>query len=493
MKSKLGKAALAAGVAGLGIANVVKASKFVPEKIEKTDIKKVDIDQKEVAQHLSEAIKCKTVSALDESAVDWNEFDKFHTFLDETYPNVAKTLTKEVIGKASLLYRWEGKNPDLEPMALLSHQDVVPVAEGTEADWEHDAFSGYIDDEFIWGRGALDMKNHLICVMEAVESLIKEGFQPERDVYLCFGHNEEVVAGPCSGAQEIVNTLLERGIHLDSVLDEGSALIRLDVKGLIHTYIAAVGTAEKGYVDMKITMHDKGGHTSASPKHSGMAKLAKAVQDLENNQFESHWLPFLDELFGTIGRHATLPGRMIMCNLPVLRPLIKTVMSSIGESASMVRTVTSVSMCEGSPAPNVLPQRPSITANFRMLPGDTTEDVEAHIRKVIKNKDIEIERFSRKEATKFSPTDSRAFNAIKKIEEGLHPGDVAVAPYLVMGGTDACFYEPVCDNVLRFAPFDVSLKLFLNTHATNERCPVTALGEAVTFFREYIKIVSDKN
>ena len=108
------------------------------------------------------------------------------------------------------------------------------------------------------------MKNHLICVMEAVESLMEEGFQPERDVYLCFGHNEEIVCSKESGADEIVKVLRSRGIHLDSVLDEGSALLRLDVKGLIHTYIAAVGVAEKGYADMKLTVHDKGGHQSTA-------------------------------------------------------------------------------------------------------------------------------------------------------------------------------------------------------------------------------------
>lgn len=489
MSSKLGKVALAAG-AGIGAIALANGIKFKPKKREAVEIKKYDVDERKVAERLSKAIQCKTISKPNDEGVDWGEFEKLQKFLDETYPNIAKTLTKEKISKASLLYRWEGKNPDLEPMALLSHQDVVPVAEGTEKDWTHGAFDGVIDDEFVWGRGALDMKNHLICVMEAVESLIAEGFVPERDVYLCFGHNEETVASNCSGAGAIVKTFLDRGIHLDSVLDEGSALLRLDIDGLIHTYVAAVGTAEKGYVDMKITMHDKGGHTSASPKHSGMAKLANAVQDLENNQFRSHWLPFLDELIEAVGRQATLPGRVIMANYPPFRPVIKKVMSSIGQAACMVRTVTSVSQCEGSPAPNVLPQRPSITANFRMLPGETIEDVEKHIRKVVRYKDIEIEKFSSKEATKFSPTDSRAFKAIASVEEALHPGEVAVAPYLVMGGTDACFYEPVCENVLRYAPFSVPLSLFLLTHATNERCPIDCLGEAVVFFREYIRTAS---
>ncbi len=391
------------------------------------------------------------------------------------------------------MYLWKGKNPDLEPMAMLSHQDVVPVSEGTEKDWEHDAFSGHIDGEFVWGRGALDMKNHLICVMEAVESLMSEGFQPDRDVYLCFGHNEETVCPDCSGADEIVQTLKSRGVRLDSVLDEGSCLLTLNVKGILKTHLAAIGTAEKGYVDMKITLHDKGGHTSAAPKHSGMAKLANAVQDLESHQFKSHWLPFLDELIDTLCGEATFLGKVLMCNHKLFTPLLKAILTAIPQGASMSRTLTSVSMCEGSPAPNVLPQRPSITVNFRPLPGDSIADVEAHIRKSIRYKDIDVEAFDCKEATEFSPSTSRAFKAIESVEAGLHPEGVAVAPYLVMGGTDAYHYSEICDNVLRFAPFNVPLSLFLTTHATNERCPIKTLEEAVVFFREYIIKVSDKD
>ncbi len=474
------------------VVTLIRAALFKPKKIDAVNIKKVKIDENKVAEHLSKAIQFKTISKKLDEGVDWDEFFKFHQYLDETYPLVAKNTTKEIIGKASLLYIWKGKNPNLEPMAMLAHQDVVPVSAGTEKDWTHDAFSGHIDGEFIWGRGALDMKNHLICVMEAVESLMSEGFEPDRDVYLCFGHNEETVSTNVSGADEIVQTLKSRGVHLDSVLDEGSALIDINVKGVLQTKLAAVGTAEKGYVDMKITLHDKGGHTSAAPKHSGMAKLANAVQDLESHQFKSHWLPFLDELISTVGRQGTFLGKVLICNAKLLTPLLKFILTVIPQGASMVRTLTSVSMCEGSPAANVLPQRPSITVNFRPLPGDSIKDVEAHVRKHIRYKDIDIECFDAKEATRFSPTDSRAFKAIESVEAGLHPEGVAVAPYLVMGGTDAYHYEEICDNVLRFAPFNVPLSLFFTTHATNERCPVKALEEAVVFFREYIIKVSDK-
>ncbi|MEE1065857.1 MAG: M20/M25/M40 family metallo-hydrolase [Acutalibacteraceae bacterium] len=475
------------------LVTLIKAMLLKPKKIEKVKVRDVNIDEKKVAEHLSDAIKFKTISKVRDEGVDWEEFEKFHEYLDKTYPLVAKNTTKEIIDKASLLYLWKGKNPDLEPMAMLAHQDVVPVSEGTEKDWKYEAFSGHIDGEYVWGRGALDMKNHLICVMEAVETLMAEGFQPERDVYLCFGHNEETVSTVYSGAGTIVKTLKERGVHLDSVLDEGSALIKLKVPGIIDTHLAAVGTAEKGYVDMKITLHDKGGHTSAAPKHSGMWKLANAVRDLEKHQFRSHWLPFLDDLVKAVGGRSTFLGKLIICNYNFFKPILKAILISIPQGASLARTITSVSMCEGSPAANVLPQRPSITVNFRPLPGDSLADVEAHVRKKIRYKDIDIEYFNGKEATPFSPTDSRAFKAIESVENSIHPEGVAVAPYLVMSGTDAYRYGEICENILRFAPFNVPLSLFFTTHATNERIPIDSLAEAVVFFREYIIKVSDKD
>ena len=142
--------------------------------------------------------------------MDWSEFEKFHAFLEERYPFIHKTLQKEVVSKASLLYKWQGKNPNLKPIALLSHQDVVPVTEGTEKDWKYPPFEGTVAEGYIWGRGAIDMKNHLIGVMESIETLLEEGFQPERDVYLCFGHDEEIMLSDNSGAITMARLLKER-------------------------------------------------------------------------------------------------------------------------------------------------------------------------------------------------------------------------------------------------------------------------------------------
>ena len=478
----------AAGVAAA--ATAVKAALYVPKKKDFGKPTAENVDAERALKNLSNAIAIPTISYPDKSKVDYSQFEKFHKFLEETYPLIHKTLEKEVVQEASLIYRWKGTRDDLDPIALLAHQDVVPISEGTEQDWKYEPFSGYNDGEFIWGRGTLDMKNHLIGVMDAVETLLEEGFVPERDVYLLFGQDEEVVASEFGGAKCIMTTLKNRGIHLDSVLDEGGAIIPINVKGILNEKeLVGIGIAEKGYTDFEITVNSKGGHSSQPPVHSGLGELADVIKDLENHQFKAELMPFIKDLFSNVGRNCTYPARLVMCNLDLLQPLLKYGMTKIPFAACLVRTTTAVTMAQGSPAANVLPQKSSITVNFRQMPGTTVEDVEKHIRKVCRNKDIEVKVLKAKEASKFSPTDSRTFKIIEELVMQDNSGAI-VAPYLVMGGTDACYYEPICENIYRYAPYRVSIELLRCTHGTNERIPVEAVAPAIAFFKKYIRRAS---
>ena len=482
---------VALGAAGAAtVATAIKAAKFVPEKRELPPINEEKVDAERCLEHLSKAISIPTISYPDKENIDFTQFDAFHAFLEEAFPLIHKNLKKELIQEASLIYHWKGTRDDLEPIALLAHQDVVPISEGTEQDWTYAPFSGHNDGEFIWGRGALDMKNHLIGVMDAVETLLEEGFQPERDVYLLFGQDEEVVASEDGGAKNIMRTLKERGIHLDSVLDEGGAIIPVDVKGVLNNKeLIGIGIAEKGYTDIEITVNAKGGHSSQPPVHSGLGELANVIRDLENNQFKAELMPFVKDLFSNIGRNCTYPARLLTCNLDYLQPVLKFGMTKIPVAACLVRTTTAVTMAQGSPAANVLPQKASVIVNFRQMPGVTVEDVVDHIRKVCRNKDIEIKVLKAKEASKFSPTDSRAFKIIEELCMQENKNSI-VAPYLVMGGTDACYYEPICENIYRYAPYRVSVSLLRCTHGTNERIPVDAVAPGVAFFKRYIRRAS---
>ncbi len=489
MKKAVKYSVIGASAALAGI-NAARAAVFTPEKRDTGTLPEESVDVEKACEHLSRAITIPTVSCAEKDKTDFSQFDRFHGFLEEAYPLIHEKLEKETVEEANLIYRWKGKRSDLDPIALLSHQDVVPVSPGTEDDWTHPGFSGFNDGEFIWGRGAVDMKNHLIGVMEAVETLLTEGFEPERDVYLLFGQDEEVSMGETGGAYAIMKTLKDRGIHLDSIIDEGGAMLPVNVDGALENKcLCGVGIAEKGYADIEISINAKGGHSSQPSKHSAAGELANVIRDLESNQFKAEMMPFLSDMIKTLGKNCSYPVRLITCNVSALRPLLKAVMKQIPLTASMMRTTTAVTMVSGSPAANVLPQKATVTVNFRMMPGVTEEDVERHIRRCVRNKNIEIKCLMKKEASAISPADSKTFGIIEEIcmQESK---DNIVVPYLAMCGTDACTYEPVCENIYRFSPFKAGVDLMLCAHGTNERVPVSSIGPGIAFFKRYIRRAS---
>ena len=140
--------------------------------------------------------------------------------LESTYPLVHQKLKREVINGYSLLYTWLGSRPDLEPVMLMAHQDVVS-ADPTE--WTHPPFDGKINDGFIWGRGTLDIKNQLIGIMEAAETLLQQGYRPERTILFGLGHDEET--GGVNGCKILGQLFKERGIHLAGIVDEGGGIM----------------------------------------------------------------------------------------------------------------------------------------------------------------------------------------------------------------------------------------------------------------------------
>ncbi len=483
------KAALGAAAAAVG-ATVVKAAMYKPEVKEAKSFPAEAVDLDRFKRNLSDAIKIQTISDRDSDKVDWSKFEQFHSFLRERYPLIHQKLSLEIVGKASLMYFWQGTDSSLDPIAMLAHQDVVPISPGTESAWEHDPFGGEEADGFIWGRGALDIKNHLIGVMEAIETLLKEGFTPQRSIYILFGHNEEIMDRETSGATLMCQVLKERGVHLEAILDEGGAILPVHVGKLLDVNLAGVGIAEKGYADFEISIDAVGGHSSQPPKHTALGKMANVIRDLENNQFKAELTPMMQELFDRIGRRVCFPAKLITCNLPLLKPLVLEIMKQIPPAACMTRTTTGVTMASGSPAPNVLPQRATINVNFRIMPGETIADVEQHIRKVSSVKDIEVKLVKGKEPSAISPTDSKAFRAIEEICYGMNQKNL-VAPYLVMGGTDACNYEAVCENIYRYSPYMVNTELLLTTHGTNERIPVDCLADGIAFFKRYIRAMCE--
>jgi len=161
-----------------------------------------------LAERLAAAIGYPTIAMSGVPDHNRETFEDFREFLAETFPRTFSQLNVTDLGHGTLWFTLEGSNADLAPAVFIAHQDVVPVEPGTEAGWTYPAFEGRIADGYVWGRGAIDMKGHLVTLLTAMESLLEEGFAPARTIHIGLGADEEVAG---IGASLMANWLQERG------------------------------------------------------------------------------------------------------------------------------------------------------------------------------------------------------------------------------------------------------------------------------------------
>lgn len=443
----------------------------------------IGVSQDAAVARLSESLQIPTVSSAVPALFRRDEIKVFHRFLEEQFPRVHETLKKEVVNEYSLLYTWEGRDPDRKPMLLLAHMDVVPVDNYQAQSWTQDPFGGDVADGYVWGRGALDDKGSLMAILEAVEGLIGEGFEPERTVMLCFGHDEEI-GGP-RGAKAIAALLMERGIRAEFSLDEGMGMMDGIVPGMPKP-LAIVALAEKGFLTLELSVEHKGGHSSNPPEHSAIGILAEAVTRLENRQMPAS----LDSPFGVMFRHAgpemSLPYRVVMANLDLFEPLLVRLLLQDPQTAAALRTTTAVTMFESGVAPNVLPNHARATVNHRVMPRNTIDEVIAHVRRVINDERVKIEVIRRTPPSPVSDHESPSYEALAKTIRQVFP-DVAVAPGMDLGGSDSKHYTEVAEQLYRFWPFYFEDADTARLHGIDERISVENYVKAIQFYAQIIR------
>lgn len=217
------------------------------------------------ASLLSGAVQIPSISYDDMGSLQddprWEVFGDMADYLETSFPLVHQTLTLSKINTYGLLYTWAGTEENLKPVVLMAHQDVVPVDSIDK--WTHAPFSGHIDEDFVYGRGASDCKNVLVGLMESVELLLAGNFAPRRTILLSFGFDEEIsgTQGALPLARHIEDVYGKDGVAL--IVDEGSGFS--EIYGQIF---ATPGVAEKGYIDVTVTVTMPGGHSSIPPEHT---------------------------------------------------------------------------------------------------------------------------------------------------------------------------------------------------------------------------------
>jgi len=443
------------------------------------------IDEAAVAQRLGEALRFVTISDYKDADANSAEFDKLHAHLQASFPRLHATLKRENVNGKALLYTWQGSDAKAAPVMWMAHQDVVPIAPGTEKNWEQQPFAGVVRDGFIWGRGSWDDKGNLYAQMEAIEMLLAAGFQPRRTVYLAYGADEEV--GGKRGAAKIAELLKSRGVKLDYVLDEGLMIVHGMVPGL-QPGAAMVGVAEKGYASYKLELETAPGHSSMPPKDTAIGMMSKALVALEANPMPVRMAGLPQQSFEMMAPEMSGMNRVALSNFWLFKPMLERMLAKAPSTNALIRTTTALTIVNAGVKDNVLPGTASATVNFRLLPGDTLAGVEQHMRQVIGNDKVRItpDGDFNTEASRVARQDGTAFMAVNRTIRQVFP-DVVVAPGLMIGATDSRYFDGLSDSVLKFGPVRAHPEDLPRFHGTNERMSVKGYADMIRFYYQLLK------
>lgn len=478
--------AVAGVLATLVVVITARTLMLASRQLESSPLTPLKLDEVRAIEHLRQALRIKTISHQDSSKVDGSAFSEFHAFLERAFPRIHATLERETVSKHSLLYTWKGTEPGRKPMLMLAHIDVVP-ADSADS-WTHPPFSGDLADGYVWGRGALDDKGSVLGILEAIEALLAEGFKPSRTVHVALGHDEEV--GGENGAIKIAALMKARGIRPEFCLDEGMAVVEGVVPG-IDRPVALIGVAEKGYLTLELTVEDAGGHSSQPPKQTALGVLSAAVTQLEANPLPASIRGPVRQMFEYLGPEMPLTMRTALANLWLLEGLVKSELDTGGASAATLRTTTAVTIMNGGTKENVLPTRARAVVNFRTMPGDSADDVIAHVKATVDDDRVSVAVLGRaNEASPVADTNSPSFELINRTIRQAFP-EAIVAPALDLAATDSRHYTGVAENAYRFGPLWLKPEDLGRIHGKDERISSNDHLRSIRFFAQLIRNASE--
>jgi carboxypeptidase PM20D1 len=467
-------------VLGLAVVLVAKTLRYAPADVASAERFALGADADRAAETLSQAVRFETVS----DDLSRPDFPAFLAFLETSFPKVHATTTRVVLDPNTPLYRWQGSDPSLQPVLLAAHYDVVPIAPGSLEQWDYPPFDGTIADGYVWGRGTLDNKGALIAILTAAETLMAEGFTPQRTVYFSFGGDEEIGG---DGARAVAQYLTENGIRLAWALDEGSFVLDKIIPGLDQP-VASINLSEKGYLTLTLVATSPGGHSSMPPRMTAVGRIARAVDRLQNAPMPGGLTDVSEQFFDGLGRYFTFDKRVVFANRWLLNPVLEGILSGSPSTDAMLRTTTAPTMLSGSSKENVLAAEATATINFRIHPRDTVDDVIAHVRATVDDDQVEI-RADAAFSSPASPVSSADAQGYKDIETSILAafGPLATVPGLTIAATDARHYAAASDAAYRINPFKITGDDLERFHGIDERLSVENLGRGMDFFGALMK------
>lgn len=369
--------------------------------------------------------------------------------------------------RPNLLARLPGG--DAPALLLYGHVDVVPT---TGQDWTHPPFSGLVEDGYVWGRGALDMKGGVSMMLSTFLRAAAEDVDLAGDLLLCIVSDEE--GGGDHGAGFLVEEHPELFEDVEYALGEFGGFAA-EIAG---ERFYPIQVNEKQVCWLRAIFRGEGGHGSRPREKSALSDMARAITAVSENRLPVRIVPTVEEMIEAIA--AELPPEVDDEFRALLDPeRTDEVLDALGEDGELFDAIlhdtANPTVVRGGDKENVIPSEVSVTLDCRLLPGQGRSDIEAELREVIPD-DVDVEFETIRHEPFPAETDEGLFELLAGVLEDSDPDGTAV-PYILPGGTDGRHLARVGVQSYGFTPLNLpaDFEFMSLVHAADERMPIECL------------------
>lgn len=369
-------------------------------------------------------------------------------------------------GRGNVFARLPGADPTRGALLIHGHLDVVPAE---PADWSVHPFSGAIQDGYVWGRGAIDMKDMVGMMLFVAKALKRDGIVPPRDLVFAFVADEE--HGGSFGAQWLVEHRPELFEGITEAIGEvGGFSLTVARPDGSERRLYLIETAEKGIRWMRLTARGRAGHGSMINDQNAVTAVAEAVARLGRHRF-----PLV--LTDTVAAFLTAVGEETGMPFDPNGPDVEGAIEKLGPLASMIKAVVrdtaNPTMLKAGYKANVIPATAEAVIDCRVLPGRQAA-FEAEVDQLI---GPEVTReWIQNLASYETSFDGDLVEAMNAAVLSVDP-DGRTVPYMLSGGTDAKAFARLGIRCFGFSPLRLPADLDFSAlfHGVDERVPVDAL------------------
>ena len=384
---------------------------------------------------------------------------------------------------ASLVVRYRGGGKGGKPILLLAHMDVVTA---NREDWQRDPYTLIEENGYFYGRGTYDIKEEVALLTETFLRLKAEHFVPARDLVIVFTGDEETEQATAQDLVDRHRDLIDAEYALNG--DGGGGTF--DEKTGAPQLFTMQG-AEKASVTFELTVHNPGGHSSRPRNDNAIYELADALKAVQAYRFPVMWNDWT--IGGFKASAPATPGELgqAMARFAA-NPHDSTAADILWNSPQDVgrtRTTCIATMLKGGHANNALPQTATARINCRVFPGMSVDEVKSTLQKLVGDK-VEVSALGIPAIAKPSPLRKDVIAAVTKAVHSVYPG-TPIVPEMAPYATDGAIFSN--GGIPTFGVSSAFIKdSDIFSHGLNERLPVSAFYNGLTYYYVLLKEIGGK-